>query len=198
MMPIFITRLVDESGGRITGGRATAGSLPASAARRSCTSWRARIRSVPSSKISTTDDRPSTDFERIVFSQGVPLRAFSSGMLIRLSTSSVDRPGASVWISTSGGANSGKTSSGVVCSVRMPKTMSRIDSASTTTRSRNEVETSQVMLPLFREAELGAEQFHRPGRDDLRPLGWPRSQDGHTFRLIDVADIHAAADVRLR
>ena len=37
---------------------------------RSCTSCRAGIRSVPSSKISTTDDRPSTDFERSVFEAG--------------------------------------------------------------------------------------------------------------------------------
>ena len=56
--PIFSTRLVDESGGRMTGGRATAGSRGASAASRSCTSCRARSRSVPRSKISTTDDRP--------------------------------------------------------------------------------------------------------------------------------------------
>ena len=46
---------------------------------RSCTSCRAAIRSVPSSKISTTDDRPSTDFERSVFSPATPFIAFSSG-----------------------------------------------------------------------------------------------------------------------
>ena len=45
------------------------------------------------SKISTTDDRPSTDFERIVFTQETPLSAFSSGTVTRLSTSSVERPG---------------------------------------------------------------------------------------------------------
>ena len=45
--PIFIKRLVEESGDSITGGWATAGSRPASAASRSCTSCRARIRSVP-------------------------------------------------------------------------------------------------------------------------------------------------------
>ena len=43
----------------------------------------------------------------------MPLSAFSSGTLTRLSTSSVDSPAHSVWISTSGGANSGKTSSGM-------------------------------------------------------------------------------------
>ena len=69
-MPIFSARLVDESGERITGGCATAGIAAATNASRSCTSCRARIRSVPSRKISTTDDRPSTDFERIVLSHG--------------------------------------------------------------------------------------------------------------------------------
>ena len=61
------TRLSDDSGDRMTGGCAAAGrrgrrcaaAAPARAAAR-------RIRSVPSSKISTTDDRPSTDFERSV------------------------------------------------------------------------------------------------------------------------------------
>ena len=52
----------------MTGGRATAGSRGASTASRSCTSCRAAIRSVPSLRISTTDDSPSTDFDRIVFS----------------------------------------------------------------------------------------------------------------------------------
>src|SRR5271163_3349459 len=99
--------------------------------------------------MSTTDDNPSTDLERIVFSQGVPLSAFSSGMLIRLSTSSVDKPGASVWISTSGGANSGKTSSGVVSSVRTPNTISTTQAAKTITRNRSDVDTSQVMQNYF-------------------------------------------------
>ena len=125
---------------------ATAGSRGASAASRSCTSCRAAIRSVPSLRISTTDDSPSTDFERIVFSPGVPFSAFSSGTLTRLSTSSVESPGASVWISTSGGANSGKTSSGACRAVRTPTTISTTDSASTSTRSRSEVETSQFIM----------------------------------------------------
>ena len=119
-MPIFITRLSDDSGCRMTGGRATAGSRPASAATRSCTYWRALWMSVPSWNSSTTDDSPSTDLDRRVFNPGVPFRAFSSGTLIRLSTSSVERPGASVCTSTRGGANSGNTSSGAVRAVRTP------------------------------------------------------------------------------
>ena len=108
--PIFISRLVDESGERITGRFAAAGSRDDSTASRSCTTCRAAIRSVPSLRIRTTDESPSTDFDRIVFSPIVPLSEFSSGTLIRLSTSSVDSPGASVWISMRGGANSGNTS----------------------------------------------------------------------------------------
>ena len=115
--PIFITRLSDESGWSTTGGRATTGSVAAAAVTRSWTSWRARWISVPSANSITTDDSPSTDFERIVFSPGVPFRAFSSGTLMSASTSSVDSPGASVWTSTLGGANSGNTSSGAVRAV---------------------------------------------------------------------------------
>ena len=90
--PIFITRLRLDSGERITGGRTTAGSRGAAIDSRSSTSCRAVIRSVPSWKIRTTDDSPRTDFDRRVFSPVVPLSAFSSGTLTRLSTSSVDSP----------------------------------------------------------------------------------------------------------
>ena len=104
----------------MTGGRATVGSRTASAATRSWTYCRALCRSYPSSNSTTTDDSPSTDFDRSVFIPGVPLSAFSSGSEIRLSTSSVDSPGASVWISTLGGANSGNTSIGALPAVRRP------------------------------------------------------------------------------
>ena len=43
---------------------------------------------------------------------GMPLTALSIGMVTRFSTDSLDIPGASVCTSTSGGANSGNTSSG--------------------------------------------------------------------------------------
>ena len=65
--PIFITRLSDDSGGMTTGGvrrgrqrrRPRGRRAPARVCRASRTF-------VPSSKIITTDDRPSTDFERSV------------------------------------------------------------------------------------------------------------------------------------
>jgi len=46
------------------------------------------------SKISTTEERPSTDLERMVVSHEVPFSALSSGAVTRLFTSAVDRPGA--------------------------------------------------------------------------------------------------------
>ena len=117
--------------------------------RRSCTSWRAPISSVPSSKIITTDDSPSTDFERSVRRPGTPFMAFSSGTVTRLSTSPVERPGASVWISTSGGANSGNTSSGVFCAAREPATIRTSASATTTKRRRSERSTSHRIMGAY-------------------------------------------------
>src|SRR5262245_29948089 len=88
--PILSTRLVDDKGDRITGVLAREGSWPVNVNRRSCTSCRAAINSAFSSKISTTDDNPSTDFDRRVFSPLTPLTAFSIGVLTKLSTSEVE------------------------------------------------------------------------------------------------------------
>ena len=75
--------------------------------------------------------------------------AFSSGTVTRLSTSPVERPGASVWISTSGGANSGNTSSGVFCAARDPATIRTSASATTTKRRRSERSTSQRIMGAY-------------------------------------------------
>ena len=60
-----MTRLSDDSGESMTGGRATAGSVAAARDSRSCTICRDRMTSVEGSRISTTDDSPSTDFDRM-------------------------------------------------------------------------------------------------------------------------------------
>jgi hypothetical protein len=117
-MPILSTRLVDDSGESMTGAWATAGSRPERVPSRSCTICRARMRSVPSWKIRTTEERPSTDLDRMVLTQETPPSAFSMGAVMRLSTSTVERPGPSVCTSTTGGANSGKTSRGAVAPAR--------------------------------------------------------------------------------
>ncbi len=75
----------------------------------------------------------------------MPLTAFSIGTVTSASTSVVDRPGASVWISTSGGANSGNTSSGTSSAVCTPTTISTAAAASTSTRNRSDAETNQLI-----------------------------------------------------
>src|SRR6185295_12828444 len=98
---------------------------------------------------------------------GVPFSAFSSGIVTRLSTSSVERPGASVWISTRGGANSGKTSCEACWAARMTSTMKTTEAVRTSSLSLREVETSQFSMGAsLRVAELGAEQFGSPLDDD--------------------------------
>src|SRR5690606_31686926 len=104
-MPIFIVRAVEERGGSMVGAAAQVGSVGVIWARRSCTSRRATIRSVPGSKMSLIEDNCSTDFERITANPGVPLSTSSSGTVIYSSTSVEDSPRQGVWISTWGGAN---------------------------------------------------------------------------------------------
>src|SRR5688572_33257097 len=60
--------------------------------------------------MSRIDDSWATDFERISARPGRPLSASSMGTVTKDSTSAVELPRAMVWISTCGGANSGKTS----------------------------------------------------------------------------------------
>src|SRR5262245_34998127 len=96
------------------------------------------------------------------------------GVEMRLSTSAVERPGASVWISTSGGANSGKTSSGVERMARTPKIIRATASATTMTRKRREVETIQFICRFqvsgFRFQVSGSE-FYVPTLS-LEPETW--------------------------
>ena len=155
VIPIFINRLSDDNGDNITGERALTGSWAAMVPSRSCTCWRAAMRSASPSRIKTTEDNPRTDLERMVFTPGTPASALSTGTLISDSTSGVDKPGASVWISTRGGANSGNTSSGMLRAPRAAASVPITAKASTTTACRNDRDTSQRML--LARPELGAE-----------------------------------------
>ena len=78
------------------GRRATEVSSLAAIVTRSWTTCRACMMSMPSWKNSVIDERPSTDFERIVTSHGEPFSALSSGTVTSASTSSAERPGTSV------------------------------------------------------------------------------------------------------
>src|SRR5688572_30726595 len=71
--PIFMTRLVAETGGIMNGGLAHRGSAEVTCAIRSCTSWRDRSSSVPRLKTSRIDDSCETDLERTASSPGRPL-----------------------------------------------------------------------------------------------------------------------------
>ena len=66
--------------------------------RRSCTCWRAKYKSVPSSKTSVTADRPLREMLRTSSRAGSPLIAASTGKVTKRSTSSGPRAGA--WVST--------------------------------------------------------------------------------------------------
>src|SRR3954468_15362998 len=73
-----------------------------------------------------------------------PLIASSSGLVTSSSTCSGDSPGASVWMLTWGGANSGKTSSGARARVLAPTSTSAAARPSTTPRCRIEPRTSPL------------------------------------------------------
>ena len=133
-MPIFRTRLVADSGWSMNGGAAQVGKVGVTIWRRSATSWRARSKSVPGSKIIRIDDSCSTDLLRNVVNPSSPASACSRGIVTSVSTSEVDIPIEIVWTSTRGGANSGKTSTGTFCIWTMP--MLIIAAAAASTRNR--------------------------------------------------------------
>ena len=133
-IPIFMIRLVEESAGIMYGGLAHVGSVAVIWLTRSATSWRARSSSVPCSKTSRIEDSCATDLERIWDSPWMPLSCCSSGTVISCSTSLEELPRAMVWISTLGGANSGKTSTFVLGMSASPS--ARMPAATKTTSQR--------------------------------------------------------------
>src|SRR4051794_3608977 len=154
--PIFITRLVAETGGIIHGGLAHVGRLAVICASRSCTSWRTRSSSVPRSKMSWIEDSCATDFERISSRPGRPLSWFSIGTVMSSSTSSDELPRAIVWISTRGGANSGNTST-LACGISATPYAVRAAAAnSTSQRNRRLWETTHRMSVTSGDVVLGA------------------------------------------
>ena len=131
-----MTRFVDDSGCSICGGFETFGSACACVSR-SATTCRARKMSVPGSKTRRIRDRPGTDSERMSSRKATPLsRSCSSGTVISCSTSAADNPSASVWTSTVGGTNSGRTSTGICLSWPIPTTSVATAAATTSSRSR--------------------------------------------------------------
>ena len=108
--PMTSTMLAAEVSGTMVGERTPCGICAAIATRRSPTICRACRMSVPSRKIAVTTESPWIDSDRIDSRLPAPLTAASIGPVTSASTSSGESPGASVWMTTWGGANSGKTS----------------------------------------------------------------------------------------
>ena len=145
-MPIFMTRLVDDSGGIMKGGAAKVGRLGVAMAIRSVTSWRVLNSSTPGWNSTTTDESAGTDFDRSAATPGMPASAFSIGTVTSASTSEGDSPRQIVWISTLAGANSGKTSTGSSRRRRKPKYIRLALIAITRNRKRRLVATNHRIM----------------------------------------------------
>src|SRR5918992_1264106 len=174
VIPIFMTRAVEDSGGIMKGGLAQVGRVGAAAVRRSCTNCRDSYRSTSLLKMSWICERSATDLERISSSPGIPFSWSSSGTVISSSTCSEELPIAMVWISTCGGANSGKTSTSALRVSPMPKTISATAAKITSHRNRKLDPTIQrISNPYLSmcDLELGAVHLGGPDRHDLRTGG---------------------------
>src|SRR5215210_5156498 len=120
-------------------------------------------------------ERSITDLERISTSPGIPLSWFSSGIVISSSTCCEELPTATVWISTIGGANSGKTSTSALRVSPMPKIISAAAAKITNHRNRRLDPTiHRIRHPHLSmcHLELAAVHLGGPDRHDLGAGGW--------------------------
>src|SRR5919112_438579 len=135
-------------------------------------------------------ERSITDLERISSSPGIPFSWSSSGMVISSSTCSEELPTAMVWISTCGGANSGKTSTSALRVSPMPKTISAAAANSTSHRNRRLDPTIQRISNRYHsmcDLELGAVHLGGPDRHDLGTDAWAVGEHGTlTDHLVDL------------
>src|SRR5919112_452004 len=146
-------------------------------------------------------ERSITDLERISSSPGSPFSWFSSGVVISSSTCCDELPTAMVWISTIGGANSGKTSTSALRVSPMPKTINAAAAKSTSHRNRKLDPTIQrIRHPYLSmcDLEFGAVHLGSPDRNDLgagrRASG---EHDAITGHVVDT-DLLAHIGQRLR
>ncbi len=186
---------MDESGCSICGGLDTCGRAWA-CVRRSATTCRALKRFVPGSKTRRIRDSPGTDCERMSSRNATPFsRSCSIGTVISCSTSAAESPRASVWTSTVGGTNSGRTSTGIWRSRDAPTTI--VAAARATTSKRNLRLDSMIHLVIGRPPRSAPSPSALPLRlpfialVNLRGADWypgpgaypaPTTRDGSTRR----------------
>src|ERR671917_486458 len=146
-------------------------------------------------------ERSITDLERISTSPGMPLSWSSSGIVINSSTCCEELPIAMVWISTCGGANSGKTSTSALRVSPMPKIISAAAAKITSHRNRKLDPTIQrISIPYLSmcDLEFGAVHLGGPDRHDLCTDGWAVGEHGTiTDHVVDI-DLLAHIGQRLR
>src|SRR6478736_7020638 len=180
--PIFMTRLVEDSGWSITGGAAQVGRVGMTVAIRSDTNCRAVSRSVPGLNSITMADSCDTDFDRIWSRPSMPLKACSIGTVTSSSTSEAVRPRHAVWTSTRGGANSGKTSTEALLSCAPPTIMRAAAIAMMIDRNLRLAATIRRMS--VRRIEFSAEEFSRAdGHDCGAHRGAGRGRDHSVLHL---------------
>src|ERR687898_2938884 len=135
-------------------------------------------------------ERSATDLERISSSPGIPFSSFSSGTVISSSTCSEELPIAMVWISTCGGANSGKTSTFALRVSPIPKIISAAAAKITSHRNRRLDPTIQRIRHPSRsmgDLELGTVYLGGPDSHDLGPSRWAVGQHGAiTVHVVDL------------
>src|SRR3712207_5897005 len=144
-------------------------------------------------KMSWICERSITDLERISSSPGIPLSWSSSGTVISSSTCFEELPTARVWISTIGGANSGKTSTSALRVSPMPKTSSTAAAKIISHRNRKLDPTIQrirhpyLSMGSMGYFELSAVHLRGPDRHDLGAGGWAvRQHDAITVHAVDL------------
>src|SRR6478609_1953659 len=121
----------------------------------------------------------------------MPLTAASIGTLTSSSTSWAVNPRHAVWISTRGGANSGKTSTDAAPNCREPSSITAHARATTTVLKRRLIPMSQRMS--LGRIEFGAEKFLRACRDHHGPRRRPARQDGNV--AVDALDRDGVANI---
>ena len=142
--PIVSNVPVEEVRGVRSGGPVPCGSVLSMVSRRSLTSTRSISTSLPSAKIAVMTEIPGAEEERRVVRKLVPPMAYSRGRVTSASTSSAERPGASVCTTTWGGANSGKMSKGERRTAISPTRRRRAAKLSTIRRLHRE---KAIILP---------------------------------------------------